>query len=410
MPEFFKVLPPDAARARLFEHLPVAPRPETVRTAEALDRVTFEAVHSPSALPTFPRSTMDGYAVRAADTFGASATLPAYLSVAGEVPMGRAPEVAVGPGQAVIVHTGGMIPPGADAVVIVENTQPARENEIECVRAVAVGENVLRVGEDVAAGAEVLPRGQWLRPQDLGGLLALGILEVRVAARPRVAILGSGDEVVPPEAEPGPGQIRDINSFTVAGQVAWAGGIADRRGISPDDFDSLMRSAEAALAEADMLVLSAGSSVSVRDITSRVIEALGRPGVLVHGVALKPGKPVILAVAGRKPVIGLPGNPVSAMVCADLFVVPALYWMQGCDRSPTKGSLWARLTRNLASAPGREDYVPARLAYRDGDWWAEPVFGKSNLIFTLINADGMLKIPLDANGVAQGERVEVRLF
>ncbi len=410
MPEFFHVLTPDAARTRLFEHLPARPRPETVRTAEALDRVTFESIRSPAALPAFARSTMDGYAVRAADTFGASASLPAYLTLAGEVAMGRAPDVAVAPGQAVLVHTGGMIPPGADAVVILENTQPSRENEIECVKAVAVGENVLRVGEDVAQGAEVLPAGHWLRPQDLGGLLALGIVEIRAAARPRVAILGSGDEVVPPEVEPRPGQIRDVNSYTIAGQVARAGGLPERRGIVLDDFEALRAAAERALAECDMLVLSAGSSVSVRDMTSRVIEGLGEPGVLVHGVALKPGKPVILAVAGGKPVIGLPGNPVSAMVCADLFVAPAIYQMQGCLQPPAQSSLWARLTRNLASAPGREDYVPARLTQREGDWWAEPVFGKSNLIFTLIRADGMLKIPLDANGVSEGERVEVRLF
>jgi molybdopterin molybdotransferase len=410
MPEFFHVLTPDDARQRLFEHLPAQPRPETVRAADALDRVTFEPIRSPAALPAFARSTMDGYAVRAADTFGASASLPAYLAVAGEAPMGRAPRVAVGSGQAVLVHTGGMIPAGADAVVMVENTQIARENEIECVKAVAVGENVLRVGEDVAQGGEVLPAGHWLRPQDLGGLLALGIVEIQVAARPRVAILGSGDEVVPPEVEPGPGQIRDINSYTLAGQVARAGGLPEKRGIVPDEFAAMRAAAEQALAECDMVVLSAGSSVSVRDMTSQVIEGLGQPGVLVHGVALKPGKPVILAAAEGKPVIGLPGNPVSAMVCADLFVAPTIYRMQGCLRPPAQNSLWARLTRNLASAPGREDYVPARLTQREGDWWAEPVFGKSNLIFTLIHADGMLKIPLDANGVAEGERVEVRLF
>jgi molybdopterin molybdotransferase len=410
MPEFFNVLTPDAAREKLFEHIAPAPRPEAIRTEDALDRVTYEPVRSPMALPAFPRSTMDGYAVRAADTFGASATLPAYLTVVGEVPMGRAPEVSVAAGQAALVHTGGMMPAGADAVVIVENTQPSREGEIECVKAVAVGENVLRVGEDVAAGAEVLPAGQWLRPQDVGALLALGITSLRVAAQPGVAVLGSGDEVVPPQVQPGPGQIRDINSYTISGQIARAGGIAIRHGIVKDDFDTLKQAAERALAEGDALVLSAGSSVSVRDVTSQVIALLGQPGILVHGVALKPGKPVILAAAGGKPVFGLPGNPVSAMVCADLFVVPALYRMQACARPPARGSLWARLTRNLASAPGREDYVPARLLQREGDWWAEPVFGKSNLIFTLVNADGMLKIPLDANGVSQGDRVEVRLF
>lgn len=410
MPEFFTVLTPDEARAKLFEHLPPGLRPEAIRTADALDRVTFESIRSPAALPSFPRSTMDGYAVRAADTFGASATLPAYLTVIGEVPMGHEPEVTIGPAQAAVVHTGGMMPPGADAVVILENTQPVRENEIECAKTVAVGENVLRVGEDMTVGALVLPAGHWVRPQDLGGLLALGITQIRVASRPRVAILASGDEVVPPQADPGPAQIRDINSYTIAAQARRAGGLPRACGIIRDDFAALKAAAELALAESDVLVLSAGSSVSARDVTSQVISSLGEPGVLVHGVALKPGKPVILAAAAGKPVFGLPGNPVSAMVCGELFVVPTLYRVQGCLNPPARGSLWARLTRNLASAAGREDYIPARLQQRDGEWWAEPVFGKSNLIFTLVNAAGMLKIPLDANGISEGDSVEVRLF
>jgi len=295
-------------------------------------------------------------------------------------------------------------------VVIVENTQQVRENEIECVTTVAVGENVLRVGEDMTVGAEVLPAGRWLRPQDLGGLLALGLTQIRVASRLHVAILASGDEVVPPQVEPGPGQIRDINSYTIAAQTLRAGGQPRAYGIIRDDFAALKAAAELALAESDALVLSAGSSVSARDVTSQVISSLGEPGVLVHGVALKPGKPMILAVAGGKPILGLPGNPVSAMVCADLFLLPLLYRMQGCLNPPARGGLWARLTRNLASAPGREDYMPARLLSREGECWAEPVFGKSNLIFTLVNADGMLKIPLDVNGVGEGEKVEVKLF
>ena len=410
MPEFFTVLPPAEALARLFEHLPLAPPAEIIPVAEALDRVTFEAIRAPASLPAFPRSMMDGYAVRAQDTFGASQSLPAYLTVVGEAPMGRAPAFEVKAAQAALIHTGGMLPPGADAVVMIEVTQPSRENEIEVLKAVAPGENVLRVGEDILESAEMLPAGRWLRPQDLGGLSALGFTHIRVARRPRVALLATGDEIVPPEAEAGPGQVRDVNSYSVAGQIARAGGLPIRCGIVPDNFAALQAAAQAALAQADMLVLSAGSSVSVRDMTADVVNSLGRPGLLAHGVAVKPGKPTILAVADGKPVVGLPGNPVSAMVIADLFVTPTLYKLQGCAAPPPRQSVRARLTHNLASQAGRVDYVPARLVERDGEPQAEPVFGKSNQIFTLVFADGMITIPRDANGVSAGEIVEVRLF
>jgi molybdopterin molybdotransferase len=408
MAEFFNVLPPGPALAEVFKHLPLEVLAEVIPTTEALDRVAAAPVLSPSALPAFPRSTMDGYAVRARDTFGASAALPAYLNVIGEVPMGRPPLLTLTAGAAALVHTGGMIPDGADAVVMIEHTQATRENEIEVVKAVAVGENVLRVGEDVAEGATVIEGGVRLRPQDLGGLMALGITEVAVAPRPRFGILATGDEVVSPESNVGPGQIRDVNSYSVSGLVERAGGIPVRYGIAPDNFEALLAASSKALNECDGLILSAGSSVSVRDMTGEVINRLGKPGVLVHGVAVKPGKPTLLAVCDDKPAFGLPGNPVSALIIAELFVKPTIERMQGL--TTVVRHLHAKLTRNIASEAGREDYVPARLIDRDGETFAEPVFGKSNLIFTLVRADGIIHIPLNANGVSAGELVEVRLF
>ena len=410
MSEFFTVLPPADAFAKLWAHLPTTPRAETISTTEALGRVTFEAIASPESLPAFPRSTMDGYAVRATDTFGASATLPAYLNLIGEVPMGAAPTFELCPTQCALVHTGGMIPTGANAVAQIENTQKVSEQEIEIIKAVGVGENTVNVGEDVAQGELVLPTGHILRAQDLGGLLGLGLTTLNVAARPRVALLATGDEVVPPDSHTGPGQIRDINSYTVSGLIERAGGLPIRHGIIRDDFDALREAAQTALAQADVLILSAGSSVSVRDMTAEVINGLGQPGTLVHGVAVKPGKPTILAVAQGKPIFGLPGNPVSAFIIADLFVTPTLYRLQGCATPPRRPSVSATLTHNLPSAPGREDYVPVRLIEKDNALWAEPVFGKSNLIYTLVRADGLLRIPPDANGLSAGERVEIRLF
>jgi len=201
-----------------------------------------------------------------------------------------------------------------------------------------------------------------------------------------------------------------VNTYTIAGLVERAGSIPLPRGIVPDHFDALYQAARAALDESDVLVLSAGSSVSVRDMTSDVIDKLGRPGVLVHGVSLKPGKPTILAVCDGKPVFGLPGNPVSAMVVADLFITPTLWRMQGLAQRTQYQSIRARLARNVASTPGREDYIQVKLVERDGEVWAEPIFGKSNLIYTLVKADGLMVVPLDANGVQEGETVEVRMF
>ncbi|PID86211.1 MAG: molybdopterin molybdenumtransferase MoeA [Chloroflexi bacterium] len=418
MPEFFNVLPPNDARELLFSHLTAVLSSEIIATKDSRGRVTATAVYAPHALPAFRRSTMDGFAVKAANTYGASESLPAFLAVVGEVPMGRAAEVEIGVGEAAVVHTGGMIPETADAVVPVEHTQRVSEQsvalaqpyEIEVLQAVAVGQNVLQVGEDVALDAEVLPAGHLLRPQDLGGLLALGITEVTVSRRPRVAILATGDEVVSPSEMAGPGQIRDINSYTVAGLTQQAGGIPVGAGIIPDDYEALQTAAARALAENDMLVMSAGSSVSVRDMTVEVVDGLGEPGVLLHGVATRPGKPTIVGVVASKPVIGLPGNPVSAMVQYDMLGVPAIYRLQGLHTPPRGGLVWAKLTQNVASESGREDYVPARLVDSPEGLLATPVFGKSNLIYTLVHADGLLKVPLNKAGLLAGEPVEVRLF
>ena len=411
MTEFFTVLTPANALAKMRRHVTHAMPSTIIPTVKALNRVTTTPVRSPANLPSFPRSTMDGYAVQAASTFGASANLPAYLKVIGEVPMGGTPNLIVKKGQAALIHTGGMIPAGADAVIMIENTQPSHAGEIEVLRAVAVGENTLKVGEDVRMGAEIVPAGTRLRPQDLGGLLALGITEVDVVEQPRVALLATGDEVVPPETNTAPGQVRDINSYTIFGLVERTGSVPQRYGIIPDNYKALQAAARRALNECDALVISAGSSVSTRDMTFDVLNSLDDdgPGVLVHGVAVKPGKPTLMAVAAGKPVIGLPGNPVSAMVVADLFLVPILYHLQG-QTTPDPRVQRARLIHNLYSETGREDYVPARLIRQAGELWAEPIFGKSNLIFTLVRADGAIMIPLNANGLNTGDLVNVRLF
>ncbi len=411
MAEFFNVLPPDEARAHWWAQVTHRPPVEHVSTREALGRITAAAVTSREALPAFRRSSVDGYAVRAADTFGASDALPAYLHVAGEVPMGQRATVDVAQGTAVLIHTGGMVPDSADAVVMVEHTQPVNDGEIEVLRPVASGENVIQVGEDVTPGEVILLAGHRVQPQDVGALLALGLADgIPVVRRPRVDLFSTGDELVPPEtSELQIGQIRDINSSTIWALCERAGADARIHPIVRDEPDALYARLTEVFPESDLIVVTAGSSVSVRDMTADTITRMGQPGVLVHGVAARPGKPTILAVVDGKPVIGLPGNPVSALVMFTLFGVPAIAKLLGADE-PRRTRVPVRLAANVPSAAGREDHVPVRVFERDGELWAEPVFGKSNLVFTLVGADGLLKVPLNTTGLREGAAGEVVLF
>ena len=409
MPEFLELLPPPEALKRWQEHISAQVKVEEIDSIRARGRVTFEAVKAPHPLPSFARSTVDGYAVRAEDTYGASEALPAYLQVAGEVPMGKAPGFELSKGRCALIHTGGMLPEGANAVVMVEHTQSVSQDEVEILRAAAPGENVLKPGEDVAEGQEVIPAGRRLRPAEIGGLMALGLTRVKVARQPRVGIISSGDEVVPPEGEITPGQVRDVNAYTLSALVQELGGEPLRYGIIPDRAEEMQAAAGKALEVCELVVITAGSSASARDLTAEAINALGAPGVLVHGVDVRPGKPTILAVCNGKPVIGLPGNPVSALVIASIFVPPVVEALLGLRRSAPAPSVPARLTLNLASQAGREDWIPVRLLSDPEGYRAEPIFGKSNLIFTLARADGMIRIPADATGLHAGQMVEVWL-
>lgn len=409
MSEFFNVLPPQLALDMLKRHLDHSIGRETISTSDALGRVTAIDIVSPENLPVHPRSAMDGYSVRAQDTFGATETMPAYFEIMGEVPMGRAPGVTIGTGEAAIAYTGGLLAGGTDAVVIVEHTQQIDETTLEVMRPIAPGENVIQSGEDVQLGEPVLEAGHIIRPQDIGGLLALGLTEVTVSKKPRVAIVSTGDELIVPDQMPGPGQIRDINSYTIAALVARGGGFPVHTDLVPDDLDIQCAAARHAIDNSDLLVFSAGSSVSSRDLTSRVLNELGTPGVLVHGISHKPGKPTILAVANGKAAFGLPGNPVSAMIVFDLLIRPIIYWLSGCDIPPTP-NISARLTQDIASISGREDYVPVRLTCIDGKLYANPIFGKSNLIYTLVKATGTVCVPLNKGGLYAGDEITVTLY
>ena len=410
MAEFLNLLSIQEVLSRLLDGIRPLETTDRVATPMALGRVTSTDVLALESMPSFMRSEVDGYALRARDTHGASATLPAYLRLIGEVPMGRPAQMQVTAGQAAAIHTGGQIPQGCDAVIMLEDTQISREEEIEVLKAVSVGENVLRVGEDVQPGQVLLPRGQRLRPQDIGGLMGAGVLTVEVVRRPRLAIVATGDEIIPPDRQPTVGQVRDVNSYVLEAIAKESGAEPAAYGIIPDDYQELKTACQRALFECDGLVISAGSSVSTRDMTARVIAEISHPGIIAHGIALRPGKPTLVALHAGKPILGLPGNPVSATVVAMLLLVPSLMRQLGCRDLARRRSLRLRVTRNLASQTGREDFIPCRLTQRNGESWAEPVFGKSNLIFTLVRADGLLVIPGDANGVAEGELLEFLPF
>lgn len=410
MPEFLKLIPVQQALQILLSHLHVSVSRERVETINALGRVTAEAICSPIPLPQFPRSTVDGYAVRAADTFGASENLPAYLRVIGEVHMGSSPGFDINQGETGVIHTGGMLPDSCDAVVMIEYTQQVGADTIEVLRPAAVGENIIKVGEDVVTGEEVIQAGVRIRPAEIGGLLAMGVLELEVAKKPVVGIISTGDEVVPPESNLLPGQVRDINSFSLSALIDQTGGIPRRYGIFPDQAEVLQTIAAQALDECDMVIITAGSSASARDLTAKVINSLGSPGVLVHGVSIKPGKPTILAICNQKVVIGLPGNPVSALVIAGFFVVPVVESHLGLSSIGVHTRLHARLSTNVPSQAGREDWVAARLFSDSTGYVVDPIFSKSNLIFSLVRANCMIRIPPDATGLSVGEIVEVQLL
>ncbi|MGI6603966.1 MAG: gephyrin-like molybdotransferase Glp [bacterium] len=410
MEDFFRVKPVAEARTELFLNWePMPLKVETVPLTAAFGRVLAEPIRSHENIPPYNRSTVDGYAVRAADTFGASEALPALLTVVEDIPMGVVAERPLMLGEVSSIATGGMLPEGADAVAMIEFTEKLDDTTVAVLRPVAPGENVIRAGEDVMAGEELFTAGQRLRPADVGALATLGITAVPVWRKPRVAILSTGDEIVAPGETPGPGKIRDSNSYSLGAAVQATGGEPLYLGLVPDEYEAVLAGVQRGLATADLVLLSGGSSVGVRDVAAKVLADLGPPGVLVHGVALRPGKPLLLALCQSKPVFGLPGHPVSALVTFDLFVRPAVERLLGVS-AKQRPYVRARLGRNVASAAGREDHIRVRLVEAETGLVAEPVFGKSGLITTLAQADGTIVIPAAYEGLRAGVEVEVYLL
>src|SRR4030042_4152130 len=368
---------------------------------------------SPENLPPFKRSTVDGFAVNSADTFGAAEGFPSYLIVKAEILMGEAPAFELKKGEVAKIATGGMLPGDADSVVMLGHTQQVDERMIEVVKPVAPFENVIQAGEDAKKDECILKVGRRLRPQDIGALAGLGITNLWVYEKPRVSIISTGDELVPPEKPINPGQVRDINSYPLSGLILNAGGIPVKKGIFRDTYDTISDVFNKSLRNSDMVLISGGSSVGTKDMTAQVINDTGKPGVLFHGVSIKPGKPLIGGIVDGIPVFGLPGHPAAVILCFEIFVKPVLENLAGLKENrfdKEKITVMPRIAKNISSSPGREEHIGVSLEERNGEIWAVPILGKSGLITTLIKADGTAVIPLRKLGVQEGEIVEVRLF
>ncbi len=398
----------EEAKRLLLSNLSAPNTGESIDLEEGFNRILAKAVTSGENLPPQPRSVMDGYAVKAVDTFGASESMPCYLDITGQVEMGALPEGSVKKGGCFKIATGGFLPDGADSVVMFEHTVPVDETMIEVVKGVGEGTNVIKTGEDISIDEIAIEAGQLLRPQDIGLLAALGEQTISVYPKIRVGILSTGDEIVDHKEKPGPGKIRDINSFTLAGMAEKCGATTTRYGIVSDTREVFFAALEKAIKENDIVLFSGGSSVGVRDLGEQAVDAFGPPGILVHGVALKPGKPVLIGMSGKKPVFGLPGHPVSALVCFELFVKPAISKLSGKNsESQTVSTITAKLSRNINSAAGRLDIVRVKIIKQNNEIIADPVMGRSGAISTLSRADGYFIIDESSQGTSQGVLVEV---
>ena len=379
---------------------------ERVPLAGALGRVLAESVKAEEYVPDFDRSTVDGYACRAADTFGCSDAIPAILNVAGEVLMGRSADFSLARDCCAYVPTGGAIPKGADCAVMIEYTEDYGDGTVGIMKPGAPGMNLIFRGDDVFPGKEILPAGRVLTAQDLGALAAIGRTTVCVSRRVKVAVISTGDELVPPDTQPGPGQVRDVNSPLLTAMLTAFGAEPVNYGIVMDDENLLRRKMETAARECDAVVISGGSSVGVKDAACRIIEGMGE--LLLHGIAIKPGKPTILGKAGNKPLIGLPGHPVAACFVAQLFVLPLLGRLMG--REQEVYPVTAELTESLGANHGREQVNACHLLRQGGKLLAAPIRSKSGLITGLAGADGYFIIERDCEGLPKGAQVQVYLY
>ncbi|MDQ0254882.1 molybdopterin molybdotransferase [Evansella vedderi] len=410
--KFFRVQSVENVMRLMETEIQPTTKVEEIPLQACLHRILAEDVTATEDVPSFTRSVVDGYAVNSKDTFGASETLPAFLDCIGEVKMGKSIERSLERGQTMYIPTGGMLPQGSDSVVMIEDCE-AMEDVINVYRTVARNENIISRGEDARLGDLLIPKGKRLRPQELGALASLGKTSVTVKKQLTVGYLSSGDEIVPFQEKVIPvGKVRDVNGITIPSLAEGWGFKVKTASIARDEFDDFYEKAKSLYEECDVLVISGGSSVGTRDYTTEVIESLGdnEPGILVHGISIKPGKPTIFSMSSGKPILGLPGHPASAMIIFQLFGKKLLSLLQGEAKEGVKHTATAVVSQNIPSAPGRTDFIRVKLQEENGQYIAIPVLGKSGLVKTLVDSDGLLEIAEHKEGVNKGDSVTVHLF
>lgn len=380
---------------------------EEVQLLSSAGRILAADVVAAEDVPDFNRSTVDGYAVRGADTFGCSDSIPAILDYVGEVLMGEHPTIEVGKDQCAYVPTGGELPAGADAMVMIEFTEDYGDGTRAMLKPSAPGQHVTFVGDDVKKGQPVLSAGTRLAARHIAALASLGYSSVSVRKRLKVAVISTGDELIEINESPVGAQVRDINSYEICAALTELGCEVNRVGIIKDDLDVLESAVASAVASSDMLIVSGGSSVGVKDATFKVYDKLGE--VLFHGIAIKPGKPTIFASISDKPCFGLPGHPLAAYYIFNLFVKPLVLAMSGAT-DDVYLTQTVPVTLSIPSNHGREECVGVKFTEKDGKRYAGPIYTKSGLISTLSGIDGFVRISRDCEGISQDEEVEVNLF
>ncbi len=375
---------------------------EKVSLYDSLGRVISEEVISRENIPAFNRSTVDGYAMKASDTYGCGESIPAQLDIVGEILMGESASVPINESQCIKISTGGMLPVGADSVVMVEHTDSSFDSLCLAYKAVSPFENVTRKGDDIKEGDIVLRKGTVITSRETGVLASLGINEVSVAVKPHIGIISTGDEIVPIEGEIALGKVRDINTHILSALMREKGCECTEYGIIKDRYEDIHNAVVRAVSENDIVLISGGSSAGTRDMTSQIISSLGE--VYAHGIAIKPGKPTIIGKIDGKAVFGLPGHPAASYFVCLRFIVPLVNIL--LNRNEKERTLKAKLTQNISSNHGREEIVCVKLT----DCGAEPVFGKSGVISLLSESDGYIIIDRNREGLKSGEEVEIHLF
>lgn len=399
--DFFNVVSIEEAKKLLLDKLSLNLNTQEIDILESLDRVIGEDIISRENIPGFDRSTVDGYAVKSTDTHGASESLPSFLELKGEVDMGKETNQEIVSGQAIYVPTGGMLPKGADGVVMIERAEKMDSENILIYKSISSGENVIFKDDDIKTGQLVLKKGKRITPQDIGILASLGIFNVKVYAKPKFYIISTGDEIIDLDEEMKVGKIRDINSYVLCAMIKKLGGQVTKRTIVKDDFELLKLEVELGLNSSDMVILSGGSSVGTRDFTNDVIDSFEGNGVFIHGMSIKPGKPTIVGEAKGKGVIGLPGHPVSSIIVFKVLVEE--YIREKMKIKETMNTTRAIVDFNFPSSSGKTTFQMVSLEEREGKIYAVPNFGKSGMITLLSKSSGYIKIDLHEEGVYKGE-------